>query len=85
MCTFSWVYEINGRKVKLICAVKVKEEKDKLIFNISGKRIKPAVKYSIFISPILNTLKKGKPVEIRIDGEVITDISEDKKSFVLDI
>lgn len=85
MCTFSWVYEINGRKVKLICAVKVKEEKDKLIFNIPGKRIKPAVKYSIFISPILSILKKEKPVEIRIDGELITDVSEDNKSFVLDM
>ena len=63
----------------------MKEEKDKLIFNIPGKRIKPAVKYRIFISPILAALKKQKPVEIRVDDELITDISEDKKSFFLDM
>jgi hypothetical protein len=85
MCTFSWVYEINGRKVKLICAVKVKEEKDKLIFNIPGKRIKPAVKYSIFMSPILSVLKKEKKVEIRVDDELVSEVSEDQKSFILDM
>lgn len=85
MCTFTWVYEINGRKVKLICATKVKEEKDRIIFNISGKRIKPAVKYSLFISPILKAIKSTKPIEIRVDGEVVSELSEDGKSFIMDM
>ncbi len=85
MCTFTWVYEINGRKVKLICAAKVKEEKDRIIFNISGKRIKPAVKYSLFISPILKAIKSTKPIEIRVDGEVVSELSEDGKSFIMDM
>lgn len=85
MCTFTWVYEINGRKVKLICAVKVKEEKDRIIFNISGKRIKPAVKYSLFISPILKAIKSTKPIEIRVDGEAVSELSEDGKSFIMDM
>lgn len=85
MCTFTWVYEINGRKVKLICAAKVKEEKDRIIFNISGKRIKPAVKYSLFISPILKAIKSTKPIEIRVDGEAVSELSEDGKSFIMDM
>lgn len=85
MCTFTWVYEINGRKVKLICAAKVKEEKDRIIFNISGKRIKPAVKYSLFISPILKAIKSTKTIEIRVDGEAVSELSEDGKSFIMDM
>ena len=64
--TFSYVYMIEKGKIKPVSIINVKKENNRLILEISEKKLSKHGRYMIYYSPWLRLTKKDKPVYIML-------------------